>query len=342
MSRPSLLVLALACSVFGVVGCGGDKSDFSAKPSKFAMQTASPAAADGVTVTGVSRDGRVIGTFLKAGVKTYYGWTPDGEATEIVPPTECKELVAINELGGVLGVDRVAVPQKMFRWQGGSVESIKVPTNAVFDSFGTMTYDSFFLVNLHVGAGKTRGYQLSIDEAPKSITSDDGGLTGSSLSGDYVGFDKVAGVPQAIAVIGKKKVSLGLFGGKGTIATSINDDSTVVGSSDPGTATSRAFKWSKNKYSNLPMPTGATACAALDITNGGVIGGEATIAGKTEACVWYPTGAPVLVKSLVAVPAGVHLDRVRQVTPLGILVCEGTRTVAGVTKAEVFGLFPEF
>lgn len=342
MSRPSLLVLACACSVFGAVGCGGDKSDFSAKPTKFTMQSASPATADGVTITGLSRDGRVIGTYLKAGVKTIYGWTPDGESTEIIPPTECKELVAINELGGVLSVDRVAVPQKMFRWQGDSVDPIKVPTNAVFDSFGTMTYDSFFLVNLHVGAGKTKGYQLSIDEAPKAITSDDGGLMGSALNGDFVGFDKVAGVSQAIAVIDKKKVSLGLFGGKGTIANGINDDGVVVGSSDPGTATSRAFKWSKNKFTSLPLPTGATASAALDITNGGVIGGEATIAGKTEACVWYPTGAPVLVKSLVTIPAGVHLDRVRTVTPLGILVCEGTRVTAGVTRVEVFGLFPEF
>jgi|GEM_PF-5131831 len=342
MSRQSLFHLALASSTLGLIGCGGSKTDFSVQPLKYSLQTVSPASADGVTVTGVSRDGRVVGTYLKGAVKTIFGWTPDGTATDITPPASCKEFGGINELGGVLGADRVSVPHKLFRWQGGSVDPINTPTGAVIDSFGTLTYDSLFLVNLHIGAGKTRGYQLSITENPKAITTDDGGVTGSSLNGDFVGYDKVGALTQAIAVISKEKVSLGLFGGKATIAYGVNDNGMVVGTSDPGLATRRAFKWSKGSFTNLANPVGATATMAVDVTNGGVVGGSATVSGISEACVWFPSGAPVLVKSLLTLPFGVHLDRVRLVTPLGIVICEGTRTKGAETKAEVFALFPEF
>lgn len=326
------LIFVAACAGLALTGCGGSKTDYSAKPVKYTVVSANPTAADSVVLSGVSRDGRVIGTYSKAGVTTFFGWTPDGDPSDLTLPSEIKTANGINEMGAVLGSNLGGTPQKMYRWQNNRLEEIRLPANATVDSTGALTFDSYFLVNLHIGAGKTRGYQLRIDEDPKVWTNDDGRLLGSSLSGNLTGYDMNGALSSAIAVINDQKRNCGLFQGAPTVGQGINDAGVVVGSSR-----GQAIRWQSGKYSNLAIPTGATASTALDINNEGVICGEATVNGVQEACIWFKAGV-FLVKDLTTLPSGVHLERARLVTPLGIVVCEGTRN----GKAEVFGLFPEF
>lgn len=328
--RPLIFVVAFAG--LALTGCGGSKNDFAAKPAKYLIVSASPAAADSVVLIGASRDGRVIGTYSKAGTTTVFGWTPDGDPSDLTLPSEAKATHAINEMGAVLCSNLTVTPQKLYRWQNNRVEEIKTPANAVVDSTGAITFDSYFLVNLHVGAGKTRGYQLRIDEDPKVWTNDDGALLGSSLSGNLTGYDMNGALTSAIAVIQKQKKSCGLFQGGPTVGYGINDAGVLVGASRD-----QAIRWQSGKYSVLPTPAGATAAKALDVNNEGLICGEATVNGVAEACVWFKSGV-FLLKDMTTLPSGVHLSRAKVITPLGIVVCEGTRN----GKAEVFGLFPEF
>lgn len=326
-----------------VAGCGGSKSDFSAQPTSFSASSASPKDAKSVVLNAIARDGRLLGTYLDAKNKpAVFGWVPDGQSNTIVTPTECKVIAGINELGAVSCADTASKPARMFQWQGGALEGIQLPKDAVLDSFGAITYNSFFLTNLHVGAGQTQGYQLKINEKPRALTAAGGTVSGSSLSGNIAGTEPLGANKQAIAVINSKKSALGLLGGLSTSGASINDAGTLAGNQDSENPTTRAFTWSKGQFTLLPMPAGATRTVALDINNFGVVCGYAVINGQSEACVWYPKKAPVLLKDLTKLEAGVKLVSARLVTPLGIVVCEGTRTVNNVTNSEVFGLFPSF
>lgn len=342
MPRIKSLVFPLSLIALSLAGCGGSKQDFSILPKSFSIETISPKDATGVAITGISRDGRLMGTYLKKGVKTVFGWTPDGSTSDILLPKECKEARGINELGGLACVDTQSNPDKMFQWQNGSTDQLNLPTGALIDSVGSITYNSFFLVNLHFGTGETQGYQIKITDKPKLLTTSGGQLIGSSLSGNITGFDQVNGKKQAIAYIEEKKISMGFMAGKETIGNSINDAGIVVGDQLDDNGFHQAFRWAKSKYTALPNPVGATKSVALDINDSGVIAGYAEVNGELEACMWYPNKPATLVKDLVTPPSGVKLTRAVKVTPLGIVICDGTRTKANVTNAEAFALSPQF
>lgn len=342
MPRFYSLFIPIAVVALGASGCGGSKQDFTVQPKSFTIETVSPADATSVVISGISRDGRLMGTYLKKGVKTVFGWTPDGSTSDILLPKECKEARGINELGGLACVDLQADPDKMFQWQNGSTDQLNLPKNAAVDSVGSITYNSYFLVNLHIGAGATQGFQIKISDNPKAITTPGGQVLGSSLSGNITGFDVVNSKKQAIAVIENKKTSMGFMSGKETLGNSINDIGTVVGDQFDDGGFHQAFRWAKGKYTALPNPTGATKTEALDINDGGIIAGYAEVNGESEACMWYPNKPATLLKDMVALPSGVKLTRALRVTPLGIVICVGTRTKANVTNTEVFALSPQF
>jgi hypothetical protein len=337
---PRLASLAVPVALAAMLaGCGGDKADFTLKPQSYALTTASPVNADGVVVIGVSRDGRLIGTYQKAGATTVFGWSADGQTEDLTLPAECKQVDGIDELGTVGCSDRTVVPNRIYTWHGDGVARLDAPASAVLVNVGGMSFEAGLAANITSGAN-TGGFQLKEDQKPLALTAAGGVATGVSQTGNIAGYEPTAALTQGVAWINKKKVVLGLASGNATKAMSVNDTGVVVGTING--ANDQAFKWAAGKFTTLAMPSGATASEGLDVNNGGVVSGSATVGGTSEACVWFPQTGPALVKDLATFPSGTHLDKALLTTPLGIVICQGTVTDTNGTREAAFALFPTY
>lgn len=339
-ARVSVILLALA-----VFGCGGEKTDFSIPPKSYDLADLTPTAVGDAVLQGVSDDGRVVGTYQKEAGKAPqpFGWTPDGDTADFTLPTQCKQMDGINEIGQIACSDQTAKPPKVFLWQTGSVDEMKTPTGTTSVQVSGMTFAGGATTTVGSTGGKTDAYQLKPEENPVAYTTSGAGqLLGASQDGNLVGVDKGSGHAKGFAVIDGKKVNIVSSAGTDTYTYAVNDTGLVVGNSADGVANQKAFSWQAGAFKVLALPVGATESVAHDVNNEGVIAGTVLIGAVWEACLWFPSKPPMLVKSLAVVPTGVVLNDAKVVTPLGIVVCTATKKITGVDHSAVCVLRPKY
>lgn len=324
--------------MLALCGCGGTKTDFGVKPKSYTFVVASPAAADDVELKGISRDGRVVGNYNKAGTVTVFGWSADGTTVDLTLPTECKSVEGIDELGTVACSDKSVVPARLFIWSGSDTTRLSLPKSASFQNIKSMTFEAGVPANLG-GAG---AYQLKDGQDPIKITDFPGVAEGTSLSGNICGTDQVGSVHHAYEFVNGKKINIGLFAGRETTGISINDHGDVVGTASGTAKPTNAYKWSKGKFSNLPSPPLALRTDAYDINNEGIVSGSALVGSDVEAVLWFPKTGAVYVKDLVQLPSSIHLNRAWLTTPLGIVLCEARIKTGATFRNAVVALMPTY
>ena len=332
---PVLTLLAL-------VGCGGDKADFTSVPQSYATTLVSPEGATAITIKGASRDGRIVGKYTKAGKVALFGWLVDGETTDIVLPAECKDMDGIDDIGNLICTDRTVVPTKLYLYKNGGVESQKLPTGYTDVTVNQLTATGGIAVTASK-TGETKGFLLRIGEDPVAKTDVGGATVAVSAEGNVACNMTANGHVSCFAIIGDKKGPVFAVANGDVVAAGINDAGTMVATKTPSGDVPRAVKIVGPNMTLLPLPAGATESYATDIENGGLIAGRAKVGADWEACVWFPKGEVELVKNLVKPPiAGVKYTVARVVTPLGIVICEGTKTTGNVTVPILYALNPSY
>jgi len=329
-------------ALLAVVGCGGDKADFTSVPKSYATTLVSPEGATAITVKGVSRDGRIVGKYTKDGKDKLFGWLVDGDTTDIVLPAECKDMDGIDDIGNLICSDRTVIPTKLFLYKSGNVESLALPSGYTDVTVNQMTATGGIAVTASK-TGETKGYLMRIGEDPV-VKTDAGGATVAVSAESNVACNMTAnGHVSCFAVIGDKKGPVFAVANGDVAAAGINDAGVMVATKTPSGDVPRAVKITGPDMALLPLPPGATESVATDIENGGLIGGRVKVGAEWEACVWFPKGEVALVKNLVkpSLP-GVKYTNVRVVTPLGIVVCEGTKTTGNVTVPILYALNPSY
>ncbi len=325
-------------------GCGGEKFDYTIQPKSYALKDLVPAAVGDVVVSGIARDGRLVGSYLKESGKPMqpFGWTSDGETNDFTLPTQCKQIDSINEIGQVVCSDQTVAPPNVYVWQSSSLGKLDLPASTTKVKVNAMSFAAG-VASTVTASGKDDAVILNSDEKPKSTTTSGyGAFNGCSQNGNLCGSDKASGVFVPFVVIANKRTNLSGLYPLGAEALSINDSGTCVGYSLEAGNVQKAFTWKDGHNTALSMVSGATDSVALDINNDGVICGKQKVAGTWEACVWFPGKSAVLLKSLSVVPSGVVLNEARVITPLGMIVVGVTKKISGVDHSGICSMTPSY